>query len=343
MKKVFASLLCMLLCTSFFTVSGNDEQKDPFLTRTFPASSIREIEASTSGGSIRVNGDATSEAKIEVFVTHNKWSAEEIKKALDENYTLDIKVESGKLYVIAKQKSNLKILSGSSLSISFQISVPNQVNSQVRTSGGSIHMSNMSGSQDFKTSGGSLTAENLSGNILGRTSGGSIKVSGSKDNIDLSTSGGSITANDCNGKIKLGTSGGSLKLNNLNGTIEASTSGGSINANNVTGTLKTGTSGGSVNLGEISGSVDAKTSGGSMTVEMLSVSEYVKLSNSGNLQLTLPEGKGYNLKIKAEKIESSGLKDFRGNQETKKIEGTVGNGGPEIEVKSSQRVSLSFK
>ena len=50
------------------------------------------------------------------------------------------------------------------------------------------------------------------------------------------------------------------------------------------------------------------------------------------------------MNIKASnKVSASGLKDFRGNTDTKSMEGTVGNGGPEINVKSSQQVRLSFE
>ncbi len=342
MKKVFALFISVLLGANLFTTRANDQEKDPYLTRSFPASSVKSIEATTSGGSLTVSGDATSEAIVEVYVSRSGWSDDKIKQALDQYYTIDIKVENGKLYAIAKQKSSITSI-GSGLSISFKIIAPRQVDSNLQTSGGSIRINDISGSQDFKTSGGSLSVENASGNIVGKTSGGSITVTNSKDNIDLKTSGGSITAKDCSGKIDLKTSGGSLKMNNLSGNIDAATSGGSVTASDIKGTLKPGTSGGSVKLDGISGNVDAHTSGGSMNVEMTSVSEYVKLSNSGSLNLTLPSGKGYNLKVKANKIETSGLKDFRGNMESRNMEGTVGSGGPEIEIKTSQRASLSFK
>lgn len=343
MKKVFALFISILLGANLFSARANDLEKDSFMTRSFPASTVKTIEAATSGGSLTVSGTASSEAVVEVYVSRSGWSDDKIKQALEENYTIDIKVEGGKLYAVAKQKKSISNWNQQGLSISFKIIVPRQVDSNLQTSGGSIRINDLSGSQDFKTSGGSLSVDNASGNITGKTSGGSITVTNSKDNIDLKTSGGSITAQDCSGKIDLKTSGGSIKLSNLNGNIDAATSGGSVKANNISGTLKAGTSGGSVNLDGISGNVDAHTSGGSMNVEMASVNEYVRISNSGSLNLTLPSGKGYNLNVKANKIETSGLKDFRGNMESKSMEGTVGNGGPEIDVRTSQRVNLSFK
>ena len=343
MKKLFVLIISILINANLFTALADMQQKDPYLTRTFPASSIKEVEANTSGGNITVSGDAVSEAVVEVYASHGNWSAERIKQTLEEKYTFEIKVEDGKLYVAGKPKNRITYLNQQGLSISFKITVPEHVNSHLQTSGGNIRIGNLSGTQDFKTSGGSLTVENVSGSINGVTSGGSITITNSKDNIDLKISGGSITARDCSGKINMRTSGGSIRMNDLNGNIEAFTSGGSIRANNICGALKTGTSGGSVTLDGISGSVDAKTSGGSMNVTMESVSEYVKLSNSGNVNLTLPANKGYNLKVKADKITTSGLKGYRGDIESRKLEGTVDNGGPQIEISTSQRVNLTFK
>jgi len=340
MKKLFVVCISVFLNATLF---ANNLQKDPFITRTFPAASIKSVEVTTSGGSITVAGDATKDAIVEVYVSRDKWSNEKIKETLEENYTLDIKVESGKLLVSAKSKKNISNWNLDGLNISFKIIVPKQVSSNLQTSGGSIHISKLTGAQDIKTSGGSLTIEDVSGNIKGKTSGGSINVSNANDNIELSTSGGSITAKDCNGKVSLKTSGGSLHLNNLNGDVIASTSGGSIKAKEVKGTLKAGTSGGSITLDDISGSVDAHTSGGSINVTMVSVSDYVKLSNSGNTNLTIPANNGYNLKIKGNKVETSGLKDFRGNMDSKSLEGTMGNGGANIEIKTSHRASVKFK
>ena len=342
MKKIFILLASVILCANSCSVTKG-QGKVPLMTRDFPASSIKEVEAITSGGSLTLSGDADSKAMVEVYISHSNWSDEKIKQVLDENYTIDIKVENGKLYAVAKQKKTISNWNSQGLSISFKISVPKQINSNLQTSGGSIHISNISGSQNFKTSGGSLMVENVSGNTVGSTSGGSITVKGSTDNIDLTTSGGSITAKDCNGKINLITSGGSLNLNNLGGNIKATTSGGSVIANNINGTLITGTSGGSMKLNGISGNVDAQTSGGNIDVKMKSASDFVKLSNSGNITLSLPAGKGYNLKVKSNKIETSGLKDFRGNTDTKSMEGTIGNGGAEINVNSSQRVRIVFE
>jgi len=327
MKKQFVLFVSILLCVSYCVTAKNQGSNEnaPFITREFPASSIKEVGATTSGGSITLAGDAGSKAVVEVYISHDNWSNEKIKQVLDENYTLDIKVVNGKLVATAKQKTNFFNWDNQGLSISFKISVSKQVDSNLQTSGGS------------------LSIDNVSGSMVGVTSGGSISVTNSKDNIDLKTSGGSITAKDCGGKISLNTSGGSINLGNLAGNINARTSGGSIMADNINGTLVTGTSGGSVKLNGISGNVDATTSGGNMDVRIKSASDYVKLSNSGSLNLVLPDGKNYSLNVKASRLEAPVIKNFQGRMDNKSINGTIGNGGTDINVRSSQQVTLTFE
>ena len=343
MKKLSTLFVSVLLIANLFTAVAQKQQSDLYMTRTFSAASIKSLKVTTSGGNITVNGNDSSEAVVEVYVNCNKWSNEQIKTVLDENYTIEIHVDNGKLYVVANPKGKIKNRKLQGLDISFKINVPKQIDSRLLTNGGCIQISELSGSQRFITSGGSLSVENVSGNIAGITSGGDITVTNSKDNIDLKTSGGNITAKNCDGKINIATSGGNLDLSNINGNINAATSGGNITASNINGVIKVGTSGGSMKLSDISGNLDAKTSGSSMNVTMNLVSDYIKLSNNGNINLTLPIDKCYRLKVEANKLKTSGLKNFSGDMDSKSIDGTIGDGSAEVEIKTSSQVNLSFK
>jgi hypothetical protein len=344
MKKLFVLFAGVLISACFCPVDAQAKKDAPYITRSFPASSIKAVEVGTSGGSITLRGDDGSNAVVEVYVSRNDLPEAKIKQILNENYIIDIKVEGGKLYAVAKLKNITPNKIRQVLGISFKMTVPKQINSELQTSGGSIHIADLQGSQNFKTSGGSLSIQNNSGNITGSTSGGSITISGSKDKIDLNTSGGSVTARDCKGQINLRTSGGSLTLNDLSGDIKASTSGGSVTANNINGTFKTSTSGGSMKLNEISGNLEASNAGGSINVKMKSASDYVKITNSGNISLTLPSGGGYSLKANTSaSLDISGLRDFNGRQTSRSIDGKMGNGATEINLTSSQNLRLSFE
>ena len=305
----------------------------------------------------------------------NNWSDEEIKQMLKEDYTIDIKVEAEKLYAIARPKNKGQ----QKLNISFKISVPKQVNCNLQTSNAYIRISDLSGSQNFVTSNGSVTVDNVVGKIAGNTSNGSITLTNSNNDIDVKTGNGGITVKYCSGKIILRTTNGAVSLSNLSGNISATSTNSSVTANQVDGELKIETSNGSMKLdhvsgsvnarstnssvtanqvnGElnietsngrmsldhVSGSVNAKTSNGGMTVTMVSVSDYVILSASnGNINLSVPAEKNYDLKAKAQRIETSGLKNFSGKVDSKNLDGKIGSGGAKIELNTSRQVNLSF-
>ena len=337
MKKI--SALFLLASFAIAACAQNNDQK-PYSTQSLAKESIKDVNVKTSGGSITVNGVAAGEARIEVYISPsnglwNSLSNEEIKKRLQEDYTLTITTSNNKLTAVAETKNHfLNWKKG--LNISFRVYVPQSVNTDLSTSGGSIHLANLSGKQVFRTSGGSLHVDDVTGDINGRTSGGSIKVKNCGNNIDLNTSGGSIVAEDCKGAINLETSGGSLTLNNLQGNIKAHTSGGSVHGSNIQGELSARTSGGSVQLNNLSGSLETSTSGGSIAVELKELGKYVTISNSGgNIDLTLPQNKGLDLKLYANKIKTDGLKNFTGKADDDEISGSVNGGGVPVTVKAS--------
>lgn len=323
--------------------------KEPYLTQSLANETISSVMVKTSGGSIRVSGvTGSGDAKIEMYVIPNNSltiSKEELKQRLEENYIVDIKVSNGKLTATAKQKNqnwNWK----KSLSISFRVYVPKKVSTDLSTSGGSIHLNDLEGSQEFSTSGGSLHVDDITGKIDGSTSGGSIHVSNCRSDIDLTTSGGSIEASNCNGNIKLQTSGGSLHFDNLDGKIDAGTSGGSVHAESVKGEFIVSTSGGSMHLDNMRCSLDASTSGGSIDAVITEVGAYVRLDNSaGNIDITLPDGKGYNIDFRGDKIKTNHLNNFRGETASEdRVKGTLNGGGIPVEINASNgKVSVTFK
>lgn len=340
MKKYLLAL--SITCLGFAAFA----QDTPYLTKSLASSGIKEVYVETSGGSITVSG-AASDPRIEVYIKGNNGlglSKEEIEKRLNEDYELDISASNHELHARAKRKHD-----GDNwdwrrqLSISFKIYVPREVNTHLGTSGGSIHLDNLTGEENFSTSGGSLHMDALNGMIKGETSGGSIEVSNSGENITLETSGGSIHASHCHGKIHLETSGGSLHLDDLKGDINAQTSGGSVEGSDIDGELVTGTSGGSVNITHMAGSLNASTSGGSMHIQIISLGKYIKLDDSGgHIDLSLPGKQGLTLDLSADRISSSSVSNFTGEWDKTHVKGTLNGGGIPVNVDASGRLDISF-
>ena len=156
MKKFF--FVFALACYSLGINAQNNSDKEPFLTKPLQKETIKNVQVTTSGGSISVSGVNSSEARIEVYVQQNNsrlntLSKEEIQKRLDEDYEMNIDVSNNKLTAIAKQKDRMMDWKRA-LNISFKVFVPGNVSTDLSTSGGSISLIKLSGNQDFSTSGG---------------------------------------------------------------------------------------------------------------------------------------------------------------------------------------------
>jgi hypothetical protein len=339
-------LVLFIACQSCVALAQDNQT--PYETKSLANDGIKGVFVKTSGGSITVIGASGQAARIEIYVHANNigdLSKDEIKKRLDDDYVLEVSVSNHEVHAYAKRKheNGFNWDWRKQLNISFKIYVPKEVNTELETSGGSIHLDNLSGEENFSTSGGSLHVDALTGKIKGETSGGSIEVSNSGDDLNLETSGGSIKAIDCHGKIRLETSGGSLHLQNLKGDIHAETSGGSIHGDNIEGELITGTSGGSVELNRMACSLEASTSGGSMHVDITRVGKYVKLDVSGgHVDLRLPAKQGLDLNLSANRISKPDLNGFSGEWEKDHVRGKLNGGGVPVSVDASGHLDITF-
>ena len=338
--------LFIVACQSVVALA--QDNKTPYLTKSLANDAISNVVVSTSAGGISVSGESGQAPRVEVYIRGNnnqELSKEEIQKRLDEDYDMSITVTGHELNAVVKTKHNFNDWK-KSMSISFKIYVPRAVSTDLKTSGGGIHLDNLQGDEKFTTSGGGLQLDKLNGTINGRTSGGGIDVANSGSDIDLTTSGGGIIAKNCNGKIRLVTSGGGLILENLKGNITAHTSGGGVEGKNIEGELITGTSGGGIDLKEMNCSLEAVTSAGSLSAQMVKVGKYLKLNaSSGNIDLQLPLKQGLDLNIKGESINEhpGNISGFSGDWKKDSINGSVNGGGiPVTANASSGNVDVRF-
>jgi DUF4097 and DUF4098 domain-containing protein YvlB len=304
------------------------------------SNAINSVVVNTSAGGILVSGKSGEAPRIEVYIRGNNnhdLSKEEIQKRLTNDFDMDISVTGHELKATVKTKHQIN-WNREGLNISFKIYVPEQVATDLHTSGGGIHLDNLKGNEKFNTSGGGLEIDHVTGTIYGRTSGGGIQVSNSSDNIDLHTSGGGIEARNCNGTIKLETSGGGLRLSNLKGDIRATTSGGGVDGNNIEGELVTSTSGGGIDLREMNCSLSASTSAGSLRAQMKHVGKYLRLDTSaGNIEVELPLKQGLDLNMRAERINQhpSEISNFSGEWGKDRVNGKVNGGGISVDANAS--------
>lgn len=339
-------ILFFLACQSVVALAQDNDNRTPYLTKSLANDAINSVVVNTSAGGIEVSGRAGQSPRVEVYIRGNnnrELSKEEIKKRLDEDYDLRIDVSGHEVTAIARNKHNFSNWRNQ-ISISFKIYVPEQVSTQLKTSGGGIHLDHLKGTENFSTSGGGLQLDHLTGTIHGRTSGGGIDVSDASQDIDLQTSGGGITAKNCNGHIKLETSGGGLRLENLKGDISAHTSGGGIEGNNIVGELVTSTSGGGIDLRGMDGSLDATTSAGGLNAQIKHVGKYVRLNSSaGDVNIELPAKQGLDLNLRGDAVNQHQFNGFNGEWNKDHVRGTVNGGGATVTASaSSGSINVKF-
>ncbi|MDB5024709.1 MAG: hypothetical protein JWP78_2464 [Mucilaginibacter sp.] len=339
----------IVACQSMVALAQDNEKQTPYLTKSLANNAISSVVVNTSAGGIEVSGQSGQAPRVEVYIRGNNnrdLSKEEIRKRLDEDYDLSITVTGHEVTATAKNKHNFSNWRNQ-ISISFKVYVPEQVSTNLKTSGGGIRLDNLKGNENFSTSGGGLQIDRLTGTIHGRTSGGGIDVSNSSEDIDLETSGGGIKAKNCSGTIKLETSGGGLLLEDLKGKITAHTSGGGVQGNNIEGELITGTSGGGIDLKGMNCSLDASTSAGSLNARMKHVGKYLKLNaSSGNINLELPLKQGLDLNLRGDRVNQHPFKlsDFSGEWDKDRIKGTVNGGGVPVSADaSSGNINVRFE
>lgn len=294
----------LTLLTLVFTISTAFAQKDgkPYQTKEFNVRETGNLVVETSGGSIDVSAHQSNTVRVEMYVRKNsRWIRPDDDDAREimEDFKIDISQSGSTVYAKAERDGSISGWFGSSASVSFTVYVPNKTSCDLNTSGGSIRLSGVTGTQDVKTSGGSLNLKDLTGSVEAKTSGGSIKVDQYAGMLHAQTSGGSIHLTDARGTLQVHTSGGSIHLENTGGSIEASTSGGGIHA---------------------------KVSG---------LEKYLRLKTSGgSITASIPGGLGLDLDLRGNRVNTK-LVNFNGEAEKDRIRGKMNGGGIEVVMSTS--------
>jgi len=209
----------------------------------------------------------------------------------------------------------------------YTVKVPKNFNSELRTAGGSIIGSELTGTMSADTSGGKLKFTHLKGPTGATTSGGSIELNG------------------CEGAVKVDTSGGRIESVDGSGSLEARTSGGSIVVRNFGGDTKVETSGGRLAFENINGKIFGRTSGGSITARLKSpVPGDVNLETSaGSIEVTVPPDAGLDVEAEASSGRVTSDLPFTGTRtDREQMKGKINGGGKALVLRTSAG-SISIK
>lgn len=172
------------------------------------------------------------------------------------------------------------------------------------------------------TSNGSIRAEDFEGVARIRTSNGGIRIYRHNGELDVTTSNGSIEALDHKGNASLRTSNGAVRVDMNEGALQANTSNGSINAR--------------LMRPDPSQPVRLESSNGRIELSMDAVRDVRATTSNSSILVRLPEHA--NARVRARTSNSSISTDFDvlvRNIQKHSLDGTLGNGGPMIDVSTS--------
>jgi DUF4097 and DUF4098 domain-containing protein YvlB len=313
MKPILRSLPILLTVICSITAMANSG--DPFLVKNFNVDIPGNLKVKINGGGISVSSHPGKTIKVEMYVRKgSRWitPGDDVAKDIKEDYDIEISKSDNTVSAIVERKGSVDSwfswFSSDNISISFTVYVPEKTSCILKTSGGSIHLSGVTGKQDVRTSGGSLDLDNIRGDMEARTSGGSISIEKYTGTLSAHTSGGPIDLQDARGELEVSTSGGGIKLDNVDGSIEASTSGGGIHAS------------------------------------VSTLTKYLRLKTSGgSIHAVVPTGLGMDLNLKGNRVNTK-LINFNGEADKDKVVGSMNGGGiPVVMATSGGSVNLEYR
>ena len=264
----------------------------------------------SSPGSVNITGKSESGASI--VITSNRDDLEQLLELRFEESGGEVRLTAHRRHSYDWPKRAW---------VHFEVHVPADTRTEVKTSGGSVEISRLRGDAKLSTSGGSIKVSDLSANLQASSSGGSIRVEEIKGNAEVDTSGGSIDGDHVTGRLEARTSGGSIRLEKVSGDLLAHTSGGSIRIEDAGGRVDAKTSGGSVEVAFAKDNAHGgqlETSGGGVTV---------RLDRSANLNLEASASAG--------SVSSDLPIQVVGTLSKSHLSGTIGSGGETLRLQSS--------
>ena len=173
------------------------------------------------------------------------------------------------------------------------------------------------------------------------TSNAAIRASDAAGPARLKTSNGPVEVRRLKGSLNAETSNGPLDLQDIDGAVEVHTSNGHVRADGLRGSFEATTSNSSVRavLEKVDGTVRVQSSNGSIDLSLPPNAQSAVRAHTSNSGITLHLPGEVNARLSAGTSNASITSDFemrlRGEIAKHHIEGSIGSGGPLIDLSTS--------
>jgi hypothetical protein len=173
------------------------------------------------------------------------------------------------------------------------------------------------------------------------TSNGAIRASDGAGPARLKTSNGHVEVRRLKGSLNAETSNGPVELDDIDGAVDVRTSNGHVRAEGIRGALDATTSNSSIHavLEKVDGAVRVQSSNGGIDLSLPPNTQSAVRAHTSNSGITLHLPGEVNARLSAGTSNASISTDFemrmRGEISKHHIEGSIGNGGPLIDLSTS--------
>jgi len=163
--------------------------------------------ARTHNGYITIAGADVTDCNLTATIIARAVTEENAQKLAEE---VKVKLISSGNKLTAKIEKPASV-PGKYVSVSLDVTVPNQTNTELTTHNGALKIKNLTGQLNGTTHNGKVTAEKISGTAKLKTHNGGIVCKEVTGNTQLQTHNGSVICEEVSGDIKLRTHNGSAK------------------------------------------------------------------------------------------------------------------------------------
>src|SRR5579884_333164 len=328
-----------------FPLMGNSYDFNDELQQVFPTGA--SLKVASDRGNVVVNAWDQNTIKVTV---HKKvvTNDEKDSKRIDEQTKPIISVADN----VVTLNANTMAAGQHGVSSDLEIFIPKKAPVDIASKRGEVTIKDRVGAAKISTAHGDVTVQNIDGNTDVSLRGGSFRAENIKGDVTLDGRLDDSNISNVTGSVKMtGDFFGSTSLANISKTVifkssrtdmqMASLTGdmtldsGDLRGTNVGGPFRLATRSKDIHLENISGDVRVENSNGTVEIHPNPLGNIQVDNKRGDVQLVLPEKASFNINAHARRGEVqsdfSQLKVDNSRQEGN-LSGTVGNGGPSVEI-----------
>ena len=207
------------------------------------------------------------------------------------------------------------------VSVSYDVTVPKATTLQASSGSGDVDIADLKGPVEARSGSGDVRVGRIEGPVSAKAGSGDIVIAGARDRAEVATGSGDVAVEDAAGTVSVKTGSGDIRVRqSAAGALDASSGSGDIVARGLAGPVHVRSASGEIALaGTPSADWDVNTASADVVIDIPGGAGFRVVASSLSGSVTNEHGAGAST----------------GGPGPKKYEGTVGAGGPLVNVRTT--------